>query len=72
MLPTSLLAGAERLLLSLLLSFFGLIGRVLGRSYRRLLAAGLRLLHRAAAALVAVLGLLVPGSFQLAHTIAGR
>lgn len=58
----------EELLLGLLASLFSLLGRLLGSTCRRLLGGALRLVQAAQWAL----GFFVPGSFQLAHTVANR
>lgn len=60
--------SVEELLLGLLASLFSLLGRLLGSTCRRLLGGALRLVQAAQW----TLGFLVPGSFQLAHTVADR
>ncbi|KAL4458217.1 hypothetical protein ABPG75_013082 [Micractinium tetrahymenae] len=61
-------ASVEEVLLGLLASLFSLLGRLLGSTFRRLLGGALRLAQAAQWAL----GFFVPGSFQLAHTVANR
>ncbi|KAL4435067.1 hypothetical protein ABPG77_003892 [Micractinium sp. CCAP 211/92] len=60
--------SVEELLLGVLASLFSLLGRLLGSTCQRLLGGALRLAQAAQWAL----GFFVPGSFQLAHTVANR
>lgn len=66
--PLTTWQSLEEILLGLLVGLLGLVGRLLGGTYRRLLGAALRLVGAAQW----VLACFVPGSFQLAHTVANR